>query len=41
MNFKDWANKNDVPSIDFLLGKTLKYIGNKDWYKKSNAIIKQ
>lgn len=40
MNFKDWSNKNDTPTIDFLTDKTLEYIKDKDWYKNSNAIIK-
>ena len=41
MIFKDWANKNDIPTIDFLTDKTLKYIKEKDWYKNSNKLIKE
>lgn len=41
MIFKDWSNKNNIPTIDFLTDKTLKYIKNKDWYKKSHTIIKE
>jgi len=41
MNFKKWANKNDIPSTSFLLDKTLKYINYKNWYEKSNKVIKQ
>ena len=40
MNLKDWSNKNNIPSTDFLLDKTLKYIDNKDWYLNSNKLIK-
>jgi len=41
MNFKEWANKNNIPDTNYLINKTLKFIKNKDWYKNSNKVIKQ
>lgn len=41
MDLKGWSNKNKIPTINFLLDKTLKYINNKDWYKNSNRLIRQ
>jgi len=41
MNFNEWLNKNNAPSISYLTDKTLKYINNKDWYLKSNKLIKK
>ena len=40
MNLKDWSDKNNTPSIEYLTDKTLKYIGCKDWYLNSNKLIK-
>ena len=41
MNRKQWIKKNKAPDINLLINKTKQYIKNKDWYKNSNAIIKE
>lgn len=41
MNLKTWANKNKVPTVEYLTSKALKYIEGKDWYLNSNKIIKE
>jgi len=41
MNYKQWVKKNNAPSLKYLTDKTLKYIDNKEWYFKSNKLIKK
>lgn len=40
MNLKEYMNKNSIPGIEYLTGKTLKYIKNKGWYLNSHKMVK-